>query len=50
MKFASFLGLGWEVTSSNVWSAIIAVVALHVMLALFVYRIFYPASKQIKKD
>jgi len=46
----TFDGLGWEVTSSNVWSAIIAVVALHVMLALFVYRIFYPASKQIKKD
>jgi len=45
-----FDGFGWEITTSNVWAAIIAVVALHVMLGLFVYRIFYPPTKQIKKD
>jgi len=43
-------GYGLEITSSNVWAAIIAVISLHVMLGLFVYRIFYPAPKQIKKD
>jgi len=46
----SFDGLGFESTASNVWAAIIAVIALHVMLGLFVYRIFYPPTKQIKKD
>jgi len=41
--------LSVDSTTSNIWSAVLAVVVLHLMLALYLYRTFYPA-KQGKQD
>ena len=43
--------LGLETHSCNIWSAVIAVIVLHLMLGLYIYRTFYPApTKQTKQD
>ncbi|KAK4017034.1 vacuolar ATPase assembly integral membrane protein VMA21 homolog [Daphnia magna] len=43
--------LGFETHSCNIWSAVIAVIVLHLMLGLYIYRTFYPApTKQTKQD
>jgi len=50
-KFVILEGVfGLQSTTGNIWSAIIAVVVLHVMLALYLYRTFYPAKKSSKQD
>jgi hypothetical protein len=42
---------GVETHSCNIWSAVIAVIVLHLMLGLYIYRTFYPApTKQTKQD
>ena len=42
--------LGLETQASNLCSAITAVVVLHVMLGLYIFRTFYPVKKQTKQD
>jgi len=36
--------------SSNVWSAVIAVLLLHVLVGLFVYKSMGPSDKTKKQD
>lgn len=42
--------IGTDSQTSNIWAAVLAVIVLHVMLGLFIYRTFVPAAKQIKRD
>lgn len=46
-----FLGLlGTSSVTSNVWSAVFAVIVLHIGLGLFIYRAYYDAGKTKKYD
>jgi len=44
-KFVFFEGLlGISTTSSNVWSAVLAVIMLHIALGLYIYRAYSEAD------
>ena len=42
--------IGTDSQTSNVWAAVLAIIVLHVMLGLFIYRTFVPSKKQTKQD
>lgn len=42
--------LGTASVTSNVWSAVFAIIILHIGLGLFIYRAYYDAGKVKKYD